>query len=171
MHVWLVAAMSADGKIAKRSDQLSLDWTSKEDTQFFVQKTKEAGAVIMGRKTFSTIGQPLKDRLVVVMTRSLDGVEQQEGVLEFTDETPEEILKDLEERGYENVVVAGGGSIYSLFLQKGLVNEVYLTVEPYLFGSGIPLAEGFEWIAMELEDVVRLGDRSVLLHYHVAGSL
>ena len=35
MQVVLIAAISADGKIAEEKDQSSLDWTSKEDTLFF----------------------------------------------------------------------------------------------------------------------------------------
>lgn len=171
MNIWLIAAVTADGKIAESVEQNSLDWTSKEDTQFFVQKSKEAGVVIMGRKTFATIGKPLKDRLIVVMTHSVSGQPlSKKGVLEFTSQTPEEVVADLEARGYGTAVIGGGSSIYSLFLQKGLVTDLYLTVEPYLFGSGIPVAEGFERIEMELEDVVRLGDRSVMLHYHIPGN-
>ncbi len=164
MKVVLIAAVSADGKIAQSQDQLSLDWTSKEDLRFFIEKTKEIGVVIMGRKTFDTIGKPLKDRQLVVMTRSPEGYEVMEGV-EFTSETPQEILRRLEGLGLKSVVLAGGSSIYSKFLHDGLVTDVYLTVEPILFGQGVPLASGFDRIDMKLEDVSELGENGVLLHY------
>ncbi len=164
MDVILIAAVSADGKIAQSSDQLSLDWTSKEDLRFFVEKTKEIGVVIMGRKTFDTIGKPLKDRQLIVMTRSPEEQETMEGV-EFTSETPHEILERLEGLGLKSVVLAGGSSIYSKFLYDNLVTDVYLTIEPILFGQGVPLAFGFDRIDMELEDVSELGENGILAHY------
>ncbi len=41
MKIILIAAISGNGMIAEREGQSSLDWTSKEDTKFFVEKTKE----------------------------------------------------------------------------------------------------------------------------------
>lgn len=166
MKVVLVAAMSADGKIAESAKQNSLDWTSKEDTAFFIKKTKEAGVVIMGRKTFDTIGKPLKGRKLIVMTRSPEGREVQEGI-EYTSAHPHEILEGLKELGTEQVVIAGGSAVYSHYLQEGLVTDVFLTVEPILFGTGVPLASGFERAEMQLMDVQKLGEHGVLLHYQV----
>lgn len=62
-------------------------------------------------------------------------------------------------------MVAGGSSIYSQFLSEGLITEVFLTVEPVLFGDGIPLATGFDRMNLSLVESTRLGDGSVLLHY------
>ena len=161
----LIAAISADGKIAERADQSSLDWTSKEDTQFFVKRTKEAGVMIMGRKTFETIGKPLKDRLIVVMTRG-EGGKAMEGV-EYTNKAPQEILRDLELRGYKEAAICGGSSVYGQFLKEGLVDELFLTIEPVLFGSGVPLAVGFDRINLDLINSTKLNDQAVLLHYRV----
>ena len=167
IKIVLIAAVSADGKIAERGDQSSLDWTSKEDTQFFVKRTKEAGVVIMGRKTFETIGRPLKERLTIVMTSLLEGKTSQEGVLEYTTASPKEILADLDSRGYKEAAICGGSSVYGQFLKEGLVDELFLTIEPVLFGSGVPLASGFDRINMQLVDVTHLGNCAVLLHYRM----
>ena len=77
IKVILIAAISADGKIAERTDQNSLDWTSKEDTRFFIERTKQAGALIMGRKTFESIGKPLPGRINLILTK--DANYRQEG--------------------------------------------------------------------------------------------
>lgn len=167
MQVTLIAAVTADGKIAEEKDQVSLDWTSKEDTRFFMQKTKELGVVIMGRNTYETIGRPLKDRLNVIMTRYLDGRESEPGVLEWTSDSPVEIIESLAARGYDKVALCGGASVYSVFLQQGLVDDLYLTVEPVLFGQGISLAQGLNRIDLDLIDSVMLGEQSVLMHYRV----
>jgi dihydrofolate reductase len=174
MNVWLIAAISADGKIAQAADQSSLDWTSKEDTRFFIDKTKEAGVVIMGRKTFDTIGKPLKGRRIVVMTRAPSPLLFKEGLgvvtdgtVEYSNLSPRELLDQLAREGVETVAIAGGSSIYSQFLRDGLVTDVFLTIEPVLFGSGVALASGFDRINLRLEEVTRLGDQAVLLHYRV----
>lgn len=161
----LIAAISADGKIAERAGQSSLGWTSKEDTQFFVERTKEAGVVIMGRKTFETIGRPLKDRLIIVMTRG-SGAGPVEGV-EFTNKAPKEILENLTSRGFDQAAICGGAEIYSLFLRAGLVDELFLTVEPVLFGNGVPLAAGFDRLNLDLIESTKLNDQAILLHYKV----
>ena len=175
MKVILLAAISANGKIAEHEGQTSLDWTSKEDLRFFVEKTKEIGVLIMGRKTFETIGKPLKGRRTIVMTREKGQTGEKgnrpgpqtpsEGMVEFINEQPRELLERLQKEGIESVVVAGGSSIYSQFLKEGLVTEMFLTVEPVLFGDGVPLATGFERINLLLVESTRLGEGSVLLHF------
>lgn len=163
MNVWLIAAVTADGKIAQTPGQSSLDWTSKEDTRFFIDKTKEAGVVIMGRKTFDTIGKPLKGRRIIVMTRE-SRESAMEGV-EYSTLEPSALLDQLSGEGVETVALAGGSTIYSQFLRDGLVTDLFVTVEPHLFGNGVPLASGFERVDMRLVDVTRLGEQAVLLHY------
>ena len=164
MKISLIAAISADGKIAERTDQSSMDWTSKEDTKFFVEKTKEAGTVIMCRKTFSTINKPLKGRRLIVLTRDPSKEKPMPGV-EFTSLEPTELVKKLEHEGCPAIALAGGSTIYGQFLEAGLVTDVYLTIEPILFGGGVPLAQGFDRRSMKLESVKQLNPQTVLLHY------
>ena len=164
MKVFLIAAMSADGKIAECESQSSLDWTSAEDTQFFVEKTKEIGTVVMGRKTFATIGKPLKDRRLIVMTANPDSRAAEEGV-EFTSNDPATLVQRLQAEGCEQIVIAGGASVYGQFLSAGLVDEVFLTVEPVLFGRGVPLATDVGRVNLEFVDVRQLNSRAIVLHY------
>lgn len=167
MEVFAIAAVSADGKVAEKEDQNSLDWTSKEDLQFFVKKTKEAGCLVMGRKTYDTIGKPLNGRLNVIMTRDTSGRENIDGELLWTSAEPKEILEDLKARGFEKVAIAGGANIYDLFLSAGLVTDLYLTVEPVLFGKGTPLVRDVDRIDLELVESEKLGEHAMMLHYKV----
>lgn len=164
MKVILVAAVTVNGMIAEKVDQSSLDWTSKEDLQFFIKKSKEAGVVIMGTKTFFTLKNPLKDRLMVVLSYEPEKQPPHDGVV-YMNKSPQEVVEWLESEGYDQVVLAGGGSVYSQYLQAGLVNEMFLTVEPYLFGEGIPLATGFDRKKMKLVESKQIGENSVLMHY------
>ena len=158
--------MSVDGKIAEKAEQSSLDWTSKEDLRFFIEKTKEAGVVIMGRKTFATIGKPLKDRKLVIMTSDPEKQESMDGV-EYTSEAPESIVHKLEADGFTSVVIGGGAGVYSQFLAAGLVTDLFLTIEPVLFGRGIPLAQDFDRMNLKIVETRMLNEQSILLHYTI----
>ncbi len=131
---FIVAALTTDGFLAKDKNQVSTSWNSSEDKKHFVELTKKAGVVVFGSTTFETFGKPLKDRLNIVYSRS----KKYEGV-EMAEDTPEVLLKRLEERGFSEVAICGGSSIYTKFLKAGVVDTLYLTVEPILFGKGITL--------------------------------
>lgn len=163
----MIAAMSADGFIAQEASQSSMVWTSEADRKFFIEKTKEIGTVIMGRKTFDTFGKPLKNRLLMVMTSEPGKYESQPDLLEYTSDEPAKILADLESRGKTSVVIGGGAGVYGMFLKAGLVDELYLTVEPIIFGDGVKLAENCGRVDMELIESVRLGGQSALLHFRI----
>ena len=166
MNITIIAAISADGKIAERTSQSSMDWSSKEDMRFFVEKTKEARAMIMGRTTFETIGKPLKDRLIIVLSR--EPGKSIPGQVEWTSESPQTIVSNLERRGYTNVIIAGGSQIYTLFLQERLVTDLYLTIEPVLFGStGVPFIADTGRINLRLLETTSLSPQSVVHHFEV----
>src|SRR3989344_5571233 len=119
MKVFLIAAMTADGFIARNSAHLA-SWTSKEDKQFFVEKTKEAGVVVMGLNTFKTIGHPLPGRVNIVYSRTekdLQGVE-------ITEDEPRKLIENLAKRGYKQVAITGGAQIYTMFMEAGLVDTI-----------------------------------------------
>ena len=132
---FIVAALTTDGFLAKDKNQVSTSWNSSEDKKHFVDLTKKAGVVVLGSTTFETFGsKPLKDRVNIVYSQS----KKYYGV-EMTSDEPEILLKKLEERGFSEVAICGGSSIYTKFLKAGVVDTIYLTVEPILFGKGITL--------------------------------
>nr|AIA18485.1 Dihydrofolate reductase [uncultured bacterium] len=166
MKTILLAAMTANGFIARSTNELA-DWTSKEDKKFFVEETKKAGVMIMGRTTFATIGRALPGRLIVVLTGKPEEVEVTEGV-ETASGDLKTILEGLEKRGYSSVVIAGGANVYSQFLNAGLVDELALTVEAKLFTSGVPLAQNLSHeLSLTLLETRMLGEKSVLLRHRV----
>lgn len=133
IKVFIIAAVSADGFIAKDSHHPAV-WTSKADKKRFIELTKRAGVVIMGSTTFKTLGRPLKERVNIVYSKNhvFEGAE-------MTQEDPRILINKLEERGYKEVAICGGSNIYSMFMKAGVVDTIYLTVEPTLFGKGINL--------------------------------
>ena len=135
MNIFIIAAQTIDGFIAKDENHAA-SWTSKEDKRRFVELTKQAGVIVMGSKTANTLPFPLKDRLNIIYSRNLDS--KREG-FEYTQKSPQDLIEELSSRGYSDVAICGGTSIYTLFMNSGLVTKLYLTIEPISFGKGIPL--------------------------------
>ncbi len=132
--VFIIAAISADGFIAKDDKHSPMYWTGKADKKRFIELTKRAGVVVMGSSTYKTIGTPLKERVNIVYSRNqkFDGVE-------MTNDNPRELIQKLGERGFKEIAICGGSNIYTMFMKAGVVDTVYLTIEPIMFGKGIPL--------------------------------
>lgn len=166
MKTVLVAAITADGFIGRTSDHLA-DWTGKADKKLFVAVTKQAGAMVMGSKTFATIGRALPGRRTIIYTSHPERITA-EGV-ETTSETPRELVARLGREGAPGLAIAGGASVYRQFMEAGVVDELYLTVAPLVFGSGVPLFSGELDIKLELLESTKLDENTVLLHYKVAG--
>jgi len=167
MEVILLMASTVDGKIARDSSQL-VDWTGKADKKYFVEQTKKAGVMIMGSKTYDTIGKPLPSRLNIVMTRDKTRQSDQDN-LTFTDLPPTKILEDLELRGYDSAVLIGGATVNALFARENLITQVHLTLVPRLFGSGLPLfAPPLDLdLGLMFESSQDIGDGHLLLIYRV----
>ena len=167
MKVFIIAAITADGYIGLDESHRATSWTSTADKKFFVRRTKEAGVVVMGRKTFDTFARPLKDRRLIIMSRDPATVTV-EGV-ESTKESPAELTARLQKEGVTEIAICGGTSVYSQFMEAGLVSELYLTVMPKLFGEGVllfntPQDKNLQLVSAEVMDDAN----SVLLHYKVA---
>ncbi len=164
MNCFIISALTADGYIGKHSTHAAM-WTSKEDKKRFVEITKRAGVIVMGQNTWKTLGKPLKDRLNIVyspipLEDAVDGVE-------VTTKSPADLLKELEERGFKEVAICGGSQIYSMFMKAGLVNKLYLTIEPILFGDGMRLFKEDMDFKLKLENSVTTENGALLLEYSV----
>lgn len=161
MKAFIIAALTADGFIAKDSSHAAA-WTSKADKKFFRERTAQAGVIVMGSKTYDTIGKALPNRRNVVYTRSkrYDGAET-------TAEAPKDLFARLEAEGAKEVAICGGASVYTLFMKSGLVSKLYLTVEPLAFGKGITLFDEALDLKLSLASSTPLEGGAVLLEYEV----
>lgn len=167
----LIAAQSIDGYIA-RPNQPGTDFCSDADAQFLRNSLKEFDSLIMGRKTYDTLRNRILNSdttryLRKILTRSPQqfASDTRSDLIEFTDQVPSSILAELIDRGRDRTALLGGGEIYTAFLTAGLVDELWITIEPYLFGDGTPLFTQTQELTFELESATSLGDRSVLLKY------
>jgi len=165
MKVILLMAVTADGMIARNSMQ-TIDWTGKADKKYFVQITRESGAMIMGSKTFDTIGKVLPGRKNIVMTRDKTRTSQDRDLI-FTSQTPGQIVNDLKVQGFESIALIGGSVINTLFIKENLIDEIHVTIVPRLFGNGLSLFNESLDIRLELLDVMGIEKGHVLLRYAV----
>nr|AIA16844.1 Dihydrofolate reductase [uncultured bacterium]AIA16927.1 Dihydrofolate reductase [uncultured bacterium] len=162
MKTFIIAAVTADGFIGRDSGHTA-DWTGGADKKEFVRLTKEAGVVVMGARTFATIGRALPGRRTIVYTTKPEEITA-EGV-ETTNESPRQLLARLEQEGAHAVAICGGATIYDLFMREGLVDELYLTIVPIVFGQGIQLFTGELRAGLDLLEAKQLADSTILLHY------
>lgn len=168
MNTFIIVAHTADGFIAPTNPDgqamPSTVWTSGADKKKFIELTKKAGVIVMGLTTYKTIGKPLPGRLNVVYAPK--DTPEIEGVM-MTDLPPKELLAELETKGYKDVAICGGSTIYTMFLQAGVVNRIYITVEPKLFGQGLTIFNKPIDINLKLRSVEKLSDDVLFLEYEV----
>ena len=125
--IYLIAAVCTNNGIGLGG---SIPWHVREDLNHFRELTT-GHTVIMGRKTYESIGKPLPNRRNIVITKAppldldldLDlDIDGGNGVI-FV-KTPEDAI-DLCASTYDSVFVIGGSQIYAYFLQRA--DGVYLT--------------------------------------------
>ena len=118
-----IAAVDRKGAIGKGG---KLPWHYSADMKFF-RETTTGHAVVMGRKTWLTIGKPLKNRLNIVLSRD-SNIEPQESLVVFSDI---ESALSFSHSLTTDLFVIGGAQIYEAFLphiEKWIITEVPLTV-------------------------------------------
>ncbi|MDH1629484.1 dihydrofolate reductase [Pseudomonas mosselii] len=119
----LIAAIGAQRAIGIDN---RMPWHLPGDFKFFKAKTI-GKPIIMGRKTWDSLGRPLPGRLNIVVSRQAG--------LELTGAT---VCPSLEaaiavaeqwasENGADELMLIGGAQLYSQALEKGLVDRMYLT--------------------------------------------
>ena len=166
MKVILYMAASMNGFIAKSDDNTS--WISKEEWDSYSAKVRKAGNVIVGRRTYHILTkQPefaeFKDvKLVAVSSQDFPLLADNHSIAR----SPREALHQL--RDFQEVIVAGGGKLNASFLQEKLIDEIYIDIEPIVFGDGISLfhSSNFE-STLKLLDTKKISEDEIQLHYKV----
>ncbi len=171
MKVVLVAAISLDGFIT-RHDEPGSNFTSEADSRYLQEILPHFDCCIFGGASFRVARTWMRQRLMpdklrVAVTRSPETYadEAEPGRFEFTSDSPRKIIGNLGARGYQFCALLGGGQIYSLFLQAGCVDELWITLEARLFGTGTALCPGHVDIPLELISHDNLGGDTLLLKY------
>ncbi len=114
----IIAAISENGAIGKDNELL---WRIPEDMRHFKELTT-GHAVIMGRKTYESIGKPLPNRINIIITRDTNYKVENAIVVHSL----EEALNTAKEKEDDEIFIMGGGEIYSQAI--GLADKLYLTL-------------------------------------------
>jgi dihydrofolate reductase len=115
MIVSIVVAIGENHAIGKDNKLL---WHLPKDLKHFKEITT-GGTVIMGRKTYDSVGRPLPNRRNIIVTRQEIEIEGCEVVNSV--ETALDLCRDKEE-----VFIVGGAEIYKLAMH--LTDRIYLTI-------------------------------------------
>lgn len=168
--IYYVAA-SLDGYIARPDGRLDwLDATqSVQDDHGTTAFYDGIDALLMGRMTFDSLSAaghwPYPGKPCTVLTRN--PLEQPPESVSMRHCTPTEALADFAELGYQRVWLVGGGSLAGNCFAAGLIDELVVSLVPYLLGAGIPLfSTGLER-NLNLHEQRSFASGVVQLHYHV----
>ncbi len=123
MEKIIIAAVSSNDIIGSKNE---IPWHSKKELNHF-KKTTLSFPVIMGRKTFETIGNPLKERTNIVITyKKID----REGIITFS--SIKEAIEFCERGKFSKVFFIGGGKIFNEAIKianKIILSRMKLSVE------------------------------------------
>lgn len=151
-QVTLIAAVGRNGVIGSDND---MPWHLPEDFAFF-KRTTMGHAMVMGRKTFDSIGRALPGRRTIVITRQADWHHPDVETVHSLDDA-------LGLAGpVGEVFIAGGGEIYEQampFAQRLLITEVdqepdgdvrFPEIDPTVWHeTGREQRDGFAWVTYE----------------------
>jgi dihydrofolate reductase len=105
----LIAAVAENGVIGRGN---ALPWRLKSDMRHFRDVTM-GKPVVMGRKTFASIGRPLTGRTTIVVTRDPSFTAPGTVVASTLDAALTAARGDALRRGTDTIIVAGGAEIYA----------------------------------------------------------
>ena len=182
IKVSILAVSSLDNIIA-RQEADTIEWSSSEDKKFLKEFLDQCDLCIMGRKSYQLSEAYMNKRHCVVFTRNLppindsQKIDQNGSILSYIN--PE--LVELESWLAENfrfpkktVAILGGPAIYRYFIDRRWVDDIYLTIEPLIFGKGLSwISSGDKHLDTELRLISanQLNSKgTVLLHYCVKSS-
>ncbi len=137
----IVVAVPKNRAIGKDNDLL---WHLPDDFRFFKETTR-GHHILMGRKTYESLGKPLPKRVSIVITRNQD-FQLPEG--HHVANSLEAGIAIAEAAGLEELMIIGGGYVYKECLDKGLVDKMYITeidASPEGADTFFPEYDASEW--------------------------
>lgn len=167
MKTILIFVSTLDGKVTKWSEPKVSSWSSHQDQDYYKRIWNESRLIVMGSNTFNAdTFNPSVNHQLIIMTAHPDKYKslQIPGQLEFTNESPIELTARFLSKGCQQMLVVGGPHIATSFLEKQLVDELWLTYEPKIFGVGDNFATGVKLdINLRLIHYEKVNDQGTLI--------
>jgi dihydrofolate reductase len=114
IRIVLVAAIGENNVIGRDGQ---LPWRLKSDLKHFRDVTINK-PVVMGRKTYVSIGKPLKDRTNIVITRDLGLVAPGAVLATGLDAAIDYARQDARRRGADEIMIIGGSDVFAATLPQ-----------------------------------------------------
>ncbi len=147
MEVVLYAALTLDGRLT-RHDEEGTPFVSAADQAFLREELAQCDSSIMGARTYALYRETIRARQPegrrrLIWTRNPADWHRDTiaGSLEFTATAPTDLIAELHRDGRRRCALLGGTQAYTAFLKEGLVDALWLTYEPRLVGTGLPLLQ------------------------------
>jgi len=139
-------ATSLDGYIADKNG--GLDWLHSIPNpdnidMGYAEFTSQIDALVMGRTTFETVCRfdidwPYKKPVFVLSNNLTEIPEEYKGKVELVKGNLKTLIETIHNKGFNHLYIDGGKTIQS-FLNEDLIDEIIITIIPYLLGGGVPL--------------------------------
>lgn len=142
MKTILIFVSTLDGKVTKWGEAHVKSWSSHQDQDYYKKTWNESQLIVMGSNTFNAGSFPSLNHQLIVMTGDPDKYKnlKNSGQIEFTSESPAKLTDRFKSKGYEQMLVVGGPHVATSFLKEQLIDELWLTLEPKIFGKGANFA-------------------------------
>jgi dihydrofolate reductase len=167
MKTILIFVSTLDGKVTKWGEPHVSLWSSHQDQDYYKMIWDESQLIVMGSNSFNAEKfKPSANHRIIVMTGHPDKYKSLEapGQIEFTNETPVELSSRFASKGQQQMLVIGGPHIATSFLKEQLIDELWLTFEPKIFGLGDNFATGAKLdINLRLIHHERVNDQGTLI--------
>lgn len=131
MKIRMIVAMDKNNGIGYKN---KLPWHFKEDLKFFSKMTRGLGknAIIMGKNTYLSLGKnlPKRDNLILSRSNNFNFYKHNNPEDVFTSQRFDTILSCLaycEYKDYDEVWIIGGSSVYTQFIDKHNIDDLYVT--------------------------------------------
>lgn len=135
-----------------------LPWHLPDDLKYFKNQTW-AMPILMGRKTFESIGKPLPGRKSIVITRSKDWKQDGVEVVHSVDEA----IEKAKELGVKEIFVIGGAEIFQTAFAQA--HRIYLTRIHHRFDGDVyfPEVSASDWNLMQSR-FCQAGEKNLYSH-------
>lgn len=145
----MIVAMDKNNVIGIKNEN-KMPWHLPRDLQYFKERTT-GHTIIMGRKTFESLGRVLPNRQHVILTRSDQSFPEEVKVMRDVND----IIALKEANQDEEIFVIGGGSIYEQLLPYA--DKLYVTVINEAFSGDVyfPTINKDEWKEQSREHGIR----------------
>ncbi|MFH0818576.1 MAG: dihydrofolate reductase [Patescibacteria group bacterium] len=136
----LLAAISLDGKIAQSKKQAS-NWTSLEDKKHLKNVLDKCDVCIIGNNTYKISQKALAKRNCIVLTKKIKDIKVSNNNCAYINPQKLNVQKYIKQKQYSIICILGGTQVYNWALENNFIDEMYLTIEPVIFGQGLSLID------------------------------